>query len=347
MPVETVLRISRTLRRIAYKIGKLGSFFIMPLVFFTMWDVVIRKLGGGQIWLIENLGYFGSWFESTKLQEWEWHWHTVLFTMVLGYCYVNNRHVRVDLIRENLPFRGQAWIEFLGCSFFMLPFCGIVGYFAFEYTYQAWIVGEISASLVGLPYRWAIKAVLVAGLLVAGIAGIAVWLQTIAVLLWNKGDQNYSRFILRESELFHIPRKRTRWEQLFFVLGGWFLGHIVELFFIIFQIPVKIPLLLDSKGEITGTPNTLYLELENVPIDLSSISVNDDKGSVKFEWKAGTNLINFGVPPPPSPITVNYTYKLQLMTLDWPEEQDRKRQLRIDQKAERIARDRAAREGAG
>ena len=186
MPVETLLRISDLLRRFALKVGKFGSFFIMPLVFFTMWDVVIRKLGGGQIWLIENLGYFGSWFESTKLQEWEWHWHTVLFTLVLGYCYVNNRHVRVDLIRENLPFRAQAWIEFLGCSFFMIPFCAIVGYFAFEYAYLAWIVGEISASLVGLSYRWAIKAVLVAGLLVAGLAGISVWLQSLAVLIGPK-----------------------------------------------------------------------------------------------------------------------------------------------------------------
>ena len=56
MPVETLLRISDALRRFALKVGKFGSFFILPLVFFTMWDVVIRKLGGGQIWLIENLG---------------------------------------------------------------------------------------------------------------------------------------------------------------------------------------------------------------------------------------------------------------------------------------------------
>jgi len=186
MPVENLLRISDALRRFALKVGKFGSFFILPLVFFTMWDVVIRKLGGGQIWLIENLGYFGSWFESTKLQEWEWHWHTVLFTLVLGYCYVNNRHVRVDLIRENLPFRAQAWIEFLGCSFFLIPFCGIVGYFAFEYSFQSWIVGEISASLVGLPYRWIIKAVLVIGLMVAGLAGFSVWLQSLAVLIGPK-----------------------------------------------------------------------------------------------------------------------------------------------------------------
>lgn len=346
MPVETVLRISGTLRRIAYKIGKFGSFFILPLVFFTMWDVVIRKLGGGQIWLIENLGYFGTWFESTKLQEWEWHWHTVLFTLVLGYCYVNNRHVRVDLIRENLPFRVQTWIEFLGCSFFMIPFCAIVGYFASEYAIQAWITGEISASLVGLPYRWIIKSVLVFGLLVAGIAGISVWLQSLAVLLWNKGDQNYSRFILREKELFRIPRKRTLREWPLFVLAGWYLGPIADLFLIIFQIPVTIPLRLDSTGEITGTPNTRYLELENVPIDLSSISVNDDKGLVKFEWKTKTKLIYFAETPP-SPITVNYTYKLQLMTLDWPEEQERKRLLRQEQKAERAAKDRAAKEVAG
>ena len=38
-------------------------------------------------------------------------------------------------------------------------------------------MGEISASTVGLSHRWIIKSVLVVGLIVAAIAGIAVWLQ--------------------------------------------------------------------------------------------------------------------------------------------------------------------------
>ena len=187
MPVQAMLRLSLSLRNYIDRIGKFGSLFILPLVAVTIWDVAVRKIKiygfSLQIWMIENLG---SAFESTKIQELEWHFHTALFTLVLGYCFVNNRHVRVDLVRENLSFRKQAWIEFLGCSLFLIPYCLIVGYFAFDYAYSAWLVGEISPSTVGLHYRWIIKFVLVIGLFIAAASGFAVWLQAALVLFGPK-----------------------------------------------------------------------------------------------------------------------------------------------------------------
>ncbi len=183
MPVQAMVRLSLSLRYYIDRIGKFGSMFILPLVAVTIWDVAVRKVGGIQMWMIENLG---SAFESTKIQELEWHFHTALFTLVLGYCFVNNRHVRVDLVRENLSFRKQAWIEFLGCTFFLIPYCLIVGYFAFDYAYSAFLVGEISPSTVGLHYRWIIKFVLVIGLFIAAASGFAVWLQAALVLFGPK-----------------------------------------------------------------------------------------------------------------------------------------------------------------
>jgi TRAP-type mannitol/chloroaromatic compound transport system permease small subunit len=181
--VETLLRISESLRRFSETVGKWGSVFILPLVFVTMWDVIFRKVGNVQIWLIEN---FGPMFESTIIQELEWHFHTAFFALVLGYGFVNNRHVRVDLLREKFSFRMQSWIEFLGCTLFLIPFCFIVGWFAATYAYESWLILEKSASTVGLSYRWIIKSVLTIGLFVAGIAGIAVWLQTVVVLIGPK-----------------------------------------------------------------------------------------------------------------------------------------------------------------
>ncbi len=179
MAAETIIRISERLRAFVEFVGRWGAVFILPLVFVTMWDVFLRKVGGMQVWLVER---FGAPFESTVIQELEWHFHTTLFTLVLGYAYVNNRHVRVDLVREKLPFRKQVWIEFLGCTLFMIPYCLIVGYFATSFAYESFLVSEKSASTVGLPYRWIIKSVLVLGILMAFLAGLAVWLQTVLAL---------------------------------------------------------------------------------------------------------------------------------------------------------------------
>ena len=55
---------------------------------------------------------------------------------MLGYGVIYNTHVRIDLIRDTLGFRKKAWLEFLGLTFFMIPYCAIVIYFAFDYTYD-------------------------------------------------------------------------------------------------------------------------------------------------------------------------------------------------------------------
>jgi TRAP-type mannitol/chloroaromatic compound transport system permease small subunit len=204
MPVELILRLSEQIRRFVEFVGRWGAVFILPLVFVTMWDVFLRKVGGMQVWLVEH---FGRPFESTVIQELEWHFHTALFTLVLGYGLVRNRHVRVDLIREKLQFRTQAWIEFLGLTFFVIPYCLIVGYFAMVFAWDSFLVMEKSASTVGLSYRFVIKSILVGGLLVALLAGIAVWLQTVIVLFGPK-DARFKLMTLEWPE--DVAAKRVR-----------------------------------------------------------------------------------------------------------------------------------------
>lgn len=173
------LRFSERLRRMVDLIGRFGSWFIMPLVLITVFDLGLRKTGVAQIWLVENVSeYFGS----TMLQELEWHFHTVLFTLVLGYGYIWNAHVRVDLVRETLAFRTKAWLEFVGLTFFLVPYLCVLAYFSFIYAYDAWAIGEISASLVGLSHRWIIKSFLFVGIVMAIFAGVAVWLQVVIAL---------------------------------------------------------------------------------------------------------------------------------------------------------------------
>jgi TRAP-type mannitol/chloroaromatic compound transport system permease small subunit len=178
------LKVSDALRSFVDFVGRWGAWLIVPLVVITVFDVTARKLVWIQIWLVENLGRI---FESTLLQELEWHVHTALFALVLGYGYIWNTHVRVDLIRETLAFRKKAWLEFLGLTFFMIPYCLTVIWFAWIYAHDSFVINEISASQVGLSHRWIIKSVLVFGLVVAALSGVAVWLQ-VAIVLW--GPQN-------------------------------------------------------------------------------------------------------------------------------------------------------------
>ena len=227
------VKASDKLRALVDSIGRFGSWFILPLVLITCYDVLLRKLKFFYVWILETFGRVWI-FESTLLQEMEWHMHTVLFTLVLGYGYIHNSHVRVDLVREKLSFRRKAWLELLGTSIFLIPYTCVVIWFAAIYAYDAYMTGEISASLVGLSHRWIIKTVLVVGLVVAAIAGVAVWLQTAAVL-WGRQDQRY-------------PLMTMEWPE--------FAGSTIE---------GKRRLVLDEKGNVVVDPSADPDDLELPP----------------------------------------------------------------------------------
>jgi TRAP-type mannitol/chloroaromatic compound transport system permease small subunit len=190
-PLPLTVRVAGWLRNLVDFIGRSAAWLSIPVVVITCVDVVGRKLAyiddetgrvhSLQLWLSVNIGRF---FDSTVLQELEWHFHAALFALVLGYGMVYNTHVRIDLIRDHLEFRRKAWLEFVGLTFFMLPYCALVIWFALDYASSSYYVSEQSSSTIGLTHRWIIKSVLVFGLILALISGIAAWLQ-VATILWG------------------------------------------------------------------------------------------------------------------------------------------------------------------
>ena len=87
-----LLAISNYIDRLLTVVGRLAAWAGVVLVTVTVFDVITRRFF--------VLG-------STKLQEFEWHAHTILFMFLLGYAYIKDTHVRIDLIRERLGERAQ------------------------------------------------------------------------------------------------------------------------------------------------------------------------------------------------------------------------------------------------
>lgn len=165
--MQRILKVSNALAAFAEKVGYVAAWAALVLVIVIMFDVIGR--------------HFFS-VGSSKLQELEWHLHTVLFMFCLGLGYVHDTHVRIDIVRERLGRRARCWIEIIGAIFFLFPFCFVVIYYGIELTHRSWLIGEISSSATGLPYRWLIKASIPLGTLVLLIAGIAMLLRSIVRL---------------------------------------------------------------------------------------------------------------------------------------------------------------------
>ena len=194
--MEGLVKVSDTLREIVNRVGRAASWLLVPLVLITMWDVVARKLIWIQVYMVAN---FGSFFESTLMQEMEWHLHTAVFCMVLGYGYTHNRHVRVDFLRENFTFKSQAKVEFFGNIFFMLPFTLICVWFSIIYVIDSYQIAEVSASLVGLSNRWIVKTFLPVGYFFLFLSGLSVMIQLIAVI-WGVNKKKLDLMVLDYDE---------------------------------------------------------------------------------------------------------------------------------------------------
>jgi TRAP-type mannitol/chloroaromatic compound transport system permease small subunit len=104
------------------------------------------------------------------MEEMQWHLYAIGFLLGLGYAITLDAHVRVDVLAEHWPERRRAWIELIGLLVFVVPLIYIVIAYAFPFVQRAYMIGEVSAAPGGLPYRWAIKAVILVAFAYMGLA---------------------------------------------------------------------------------------------------------------------------------------------------------------------------------
>lgn len=186
--MERLIALGDFIDRVLTRIGKVAAWAGFALIAVTIFDVVTRRFF--------VLG-------STRLQELEWHFHVILFTLCIGWAYMKDAHVRIDILRERLGERAQWWIELLGCILFLLPYCALIIWFSADFWHRSWLQGECSSSATGLCYRWAIKIFVPAGFSLLALAGVAVLLRKIAELFGPPGLRRQVRNV-EEAEAEHL-----------------------------------------------------------------------------------------------------------------------------------------------
>jgi len=170
---KTLLNISSKLENILVGVGKLGAWLSLPLIAIIMFDIISRKFF--------VLG-------STKLQEMEWHLHAALFLLALGYAYLKNSHVRIEVIREGFSTKLKAILEVIGVVLFILPYTGLIIWFGIDFVSRSYGMNEVSSALTGLSHRWIIKSFVPMGMAFLWLAGISVLLRNISYLIGLKNN---------------------------------------------------------------------------------------------------------------------------------------------------------------
>lgn len=116
------------------------------------------------------------------LEEMQWHLYAIGFLLGLGYAVDLDGHVRVDVLAERFTPRTRAWIELFGLLLFVAPLVYIVIANAIPFAQRAYLLNEVSAAPGGLPYRWAIKSVIILAFAYLGLAAFSRLMRVTAFL---------------------------------------------------------------------------------------------------------------------------------------------------------------------
>ncbi|WP_025565656.1 TRAP transporter small permease subunit [Psychromonas sp. SP041] len=145
-------------------IGKIAATLMILLLINVFYDVVARY-------------FFKS--SSIAFQELEWHIFASMFLLGIAYTLKEEGHVRVDILYEKLSDKNKAWINSLGCIFFLLPFCSLVIWYGYDFTLESYSLNEVSGDPGGLSHRWLIKAMIPLSALALIFSGLGMLIKNL------------------------------------------------------------------------------------------------------------------------------------------------------------------------
>lgn len=104
-------------------------------------------------------------FSSTPLQELTWHFFFACVMFGIGYAYLRDKHVRVDILRERLPAHVKTGIERILLIGLLIPLSLVLVWFGTRMAWLSYMQDEGSRAALGLSARWIVKSALPIGAL--------------------------------------------------------------------------------------------------------------------------------------------------------------------------------------
>ncbi|HFD92599.1 MAG TPA: TRAP transporter small permease subunit [Gammaproteobacteria bacterium] len=173
--VKLLKKIACAIEALSEWSGRLSAWLVLLMVVIVGYDVAMRYL-------------FQS--GSVALQELEWHLFATIFLLAAAYTLKHDGHVRVDMFYQSrrLGARGRAWIDVLGCLFFLIPFCVLVISSSVPFVANSLRMGEGSPDPGGLPHRFVLKAMIIVGFALLLLQGLAMLIRGVQRLRAPRGD---------------------------------------------------------------------------------------------------------------------------------------------------------------
>lgn len=161
-----LLRLSRLIDGLTRIVGKSTMWFVLAATLISATNAIARKAF--------NVG-------SNAYLEIQWYLFAAVFLLGAGYAFLQNAHVRIDVLASRLSMRTRNIIDIAGIVLFMLPMCWFMIEFSWPLVKNAYLSNEMSSNAGGL-IRWPVYALVPAGFTLLGLQAISELIKRVAFL---------------------------------------------------------------------------------------------------------------------------------------------------------------------
>jgi TRAP-type mannitol/chloroaromatic compound transport system permease small subunit len=116
------------------------------------------------------------------MQESVIYLHATLFMLAIGYTFLVDQHVRVDVLYAGWSPRAKALTDLIAILVSVLPFCALVVWASWSYAASSWAQEEGPMAYGGLPLVPVLKSLIPAMAILLGLQSLSILIRCVAVL---------------------------------------------------------------------------------------------------------------------------------------------------------------------
>lgn len=160
---QLLVNIARSIERIGRWLGEITSWLALGVLASVLVAVIASAMRANEMlnWGID-IPLFGDNLTVNDVIDLEWHFFAVMVMIGGTYAYLDDKHVRSDLIYAGLSNSKKKWVDTLGDVFLMMPFAAVMCWLSIGFVTRSYNSSE-GSDYGGLLDRFLIKSTIPIG----------------------------------------------------------------------------------------------------------------------------------------------------------------------------------------
>ncbi|MFD1156659.1 TRAP transporter small permease subunit [Roseovarius aestuarii] len=160
---QLLVNIARLIERIGRWLGEITSWLALGVLASVLVAVIASAMRANVMldWGVD-IPLFGDNLTVNDVIDLEWHFFAIMVMIGGTYAYMDDKHVRSDLIYAGLSQSKKKWIDTLGDVFLMMPFAAVMCWLSIGFVMRSYNSSE-GSDYGGMLDRFLIKSTIPIG----------------------------------------------------------------------------------------------------------------------------------------------------------------------------------------